>query len=117
MAGRTVVLTDFYRRLGQLIVMHRTRHGMSQKDLAQALGCSFQQIQKYETAGNRMSASRLHALCQFFQIPMGVFLQETAAPYMHDKNVAHIIHNLYKMNPVQLKLVKQLTDNITGIHS
>jgi len=41
------VLTEYDRRLGQLLAMHRMRQGLTQKDLAAAVGCSFQQIQKY----------------------------------------------------------------------
>ena len=94
MAGQSLVLTDYDKRLGQLIVLHRTRHGLSQKDLARAMGCSFQQIQKYETAGNRMSVSRLYDMCKFLEIPMGQFLQEADAPYMHDVILVNIVQNL-----------------------
>lgn len=46
--------------VGLRIAARRTALGWSQSVLAQALGVSFQQVQKYETGANRVSASRLH---------------------------------------------------------
>lgn len=46
--------------VGARIGLRRSALGMSQVALAQQLGISFQQVQKYETGQNRISASRLH---------------------------------------------------------
>jgi len=43
---------------------------MSQDHLAQQLGVTFQQIQKYEAGKNRMSAARLYEICQVFGVPI-----------------------------------------------
>jgi transcriptional regulator with XRE-family HTH domain len=43
---------------------------MSQDGLAQALGITFQQIQKYEAGKNRMSAARLYEICQVLGVPI-----------------------------------------------
>jgi transcriptional regulator with XRE-family HTH domain len=48
--------------VGARIALRRMAMGLSQTALAQRLGVSFQQLQKYETGGNRISASRLHRL-------------------------------------------------------
>ena len=95
-----------------MIVMHRMCRGISQKDLARALGCSFQQIQKYETASNRMSASRLNDLCRYLKIPIGTFLQEADADYVHNPKMTRIIRNLYGMSPAQVDLVLQMTNTL-----
>jgi len=46
--------------VGGRISLRRSAMGLSQTALAQQLGVSFQQVQKYETGQNRISASRLH---------------------------------------------------------
>jgi transcriptional regulator with XRE-family HTH domain len=43
---------------------------MSQEKLADALGLTFQQVQKYEKGTNRISASRLQQICHILQVPI-----------------------------------------------
>jgi transcriptional regulator with XRE-family HTH domain len=47
--------------------------GMSQEKLANALGLTFQQIQKYEKGTNRISASRLQQAAHILQVPISFF--------------------------------------------
>lgn len=115
MSGKSTVLTDFDKRLGRLIALHRARHGLSQKDLASAMGCSFQQVQKYECAGNRMAVSRLYDMCKCLGIPMGQFLQEADSEYTQDPKLMHIMQNLYKMTPDQVKIIARLTDDLVRV--
>lgn len=58
------------RHLGQMIRAHRLSIGLSQRDLAQALDLTFQQIQKYEKGVNRISASKLLAAARKLQTPV-----------------------------------------------
>jgi len=53
---------DIY--VGARISLRRSALGLSQTALAQRIGVSFQQVQKYETGQNRISASRLHRVAQ-----------------------------------------------------
>ena len=53
--------------------LRRTMMGMSLKDLAVACGVTFQQVQKYETADNRVSASRLFEIGLALQTPVSFF--------------------------------------------
>jgi transcriptional regulator with XRE-family HTH domain len=46
----------------------RTRAGLSQTDLGEKLGVSFQQVQKYEKGVNRMGASRLIQICDALKV-------------------------------------------------
>lgn len=48
--------------VGQRLKQRRSLIGMSQEQMGKALGLTFQQIQKYERAANRISASRLHEM-------------------------------------------------------
>jgi transcriptional regulator with XRE-family HTH domain len=52
---------------------------LSQGNVGQHLGISFQQVQKYETAANRVSASKLFEMAKLFQLPVQHFFPEVAA--------------------------------------
>jgi transcriptional regulator with XRE-family HTH domain len=65
--------------------MRRAMLGMSQEKLGEALGLSFQQLQKYEKGMNRISASRLQHLSQILQVPVPFFFE--GAPGGADDNV------------------------------
>lgn len=60
--------------VGTRIRMRRNILGMSQSDLANAVGVTFQQIQKYEKGMNRVGASRLHAISAALKVPPSHFL-------------------------------------------
>jgi transcriptional regulator with XRE-family HTH domain len=47
----------------------------SQSEVADALGLTFQQVQKYENGANRISASRLQDLCAILQVPVSFFFE------------------------------------------
>ena len=55
--------------------MRRVMLGLSQKDLAKVCGISFQQIQKYEVADNRISASRLFEISTALETPVSFFFR------------------------------------------
>lgn len=56
-------------------VLRRRRRGlrMTQAELATALGVSFQQVQKYECAANRMSAAKLYEAARALDVPVADF--------------------------------------------
>jgi transcriptional regulator with XRE-family HTH domain len=70
--------------VGARIVSQRLAKGMTQSDLAIAIGVSFQQVQKYERGSNRVSASRLWRIAAALEVPMTYFFEdmttETGAP-------------------------------------
>jgi len=59
--------------VGQKIRRRRWMTDMTQKQLADAVGIKFQQIQKYETGANRVSASRLFEISQALSVPVSYF--------------------------------------------
>lgn len=63
-------------QIGQRIRMHRIGLGLTQDSLAQALGLSYQQIQKYETGTNRVSASQLHRIAEHLGIEIASLFPE-----------------------------------------
>ncbi len=62
--------------VGQRIRVRRTLRGMSQEQVAEALGLTFQQLQKYEKGSNRVSASRLFELSKILDVPESYFFAE-----------------------------------------
>ena len=60
--------------LGQLIRVRRVGQGITQSTLAEALGLTFQQVQKYEKGTNRVSFVRLQTIAKILDVPMSYFL-------------------------------------------
>lgn len=61
--------------VGERIRRRRILSGLTQDQLGEALGVSYQQIQKYETGANRVSAGRLYLLAQKLDISPGWFFE------------------------------------------
>ncbi|MDG4721742.1 helix-turn-helix domain-containing protein [Thalassospira aquimaris] len=62
--------------VGSRIRLRRTLLGMSQTALADALGLTFQQVQKYERGMNRAGASRLYDLSHALDVPVSFFFDD-----------------------------------------
>jgi transcriptional regulator with XRE-family HTH domain len=62
--------------VGGRIRMRRLLLGMNQETLANALGLTFQQVQKYEGGANRVSASRLSEMAQILGVPISYFFSD-----------------------------------------
>jgi transcriptional regulator with XRE-family HTH domain len=56
------------KKIGSVIRMQRVKLRMSQSDLGNSLGVTFQQIQKYENGGNAVASTGIPALCQTLEI-------------------------------------------------
>ena len=63
------------KHVGSRLRMRRIMLHKSQSDIANALGLTFQQVQKYENGSNRISASRLQGLCAILQVPVSFFFE------------------------------------------
>jgi transcriptional regulator with XRE-family HTH domain len=63
------------QHVGKRVRMRRMMLGMSQTELGNALGLTFQQVQKYEKGINRIGASRLQHLTSLLQIPISFFFE------------------------------------------
>jgi transcriptional regulator with XRE-family HTH domain len=70
---KTVNPTDKY--VGARVRMRRLMLNMSQSDTADALGVTFQQVQKYEKGTNRISAGRLQRLGAILKVPVPFFFE------------------------------------------
>jgi transcriptional regulator with XRE-family HTH domain len=68
------------RHVGLRIRMRRKELGVSQEKLAEAIGLTFQQVQKYERAANRVSASKLWEMARALNTNPGYFYEGFGGP-------------------------------------
>ena len=73
MARKAGLINEIDQHIAKRLQLRRIMLGMSQSDLASKCGVSFQQIQKYETAGNRIPAARLFDLSQALETSVTFF--------------------------------------------
>ena len=73
MARKAGLINAVDQHIAQRLQLRRIMLGMTQSDLAKKCGVSFQQIQKYETAGNRIPAARLFDLSQAMETSVAFF--------------------------------------------
>src|SRR5262249_19892839 len=72
-------LNPIDKHVGSRVRMRRRVLDMSQTDLGNALGLTFQQVQKYEKGSNRIGASRLRHISQILQVPVPFFFEGAPA--------------------------------------
>lgn len=68
------------KHVGSRVRMRRMMLSMSQEKLGDALGLTFQQVQKYEKGTNRIGASRLQQISQILQVPVSFFFEGAPEP-------------------------------------
>jgi len=68
------------KHVGSRVRMRRMMLGMSQEKLGDALGLTFQQVQKYEKGTNRIGASRLQQIALILQVPVSFFFEGAPPP-------------------------------------
>ena len=66
--------------VGSRVRLRRTMQSMSQEKLGEALGITFQQIQKYEKGTNRIGASRMQQISEALKVPVSFFFEDAPVP-------------------------------------
>ena len=84
--------------VGARLRARRTLLGMSQTALGDAIGISFQQLQKYEKGGNRISASRLYDVSKLLDIDISYFFDEMDQA-TENESPARLIQQKSKRSP------------------
>ena len=74
-AALTKAATAIDKHVGRRVRMRRMLIGMTQEKLGEALGLTFQQVQKYEKGTNRIGASRLHQIGAILGVPVEFFYE------------------------------------------
>jgi transcriptional regulator with XRE-family HTH domain len=90
--------TDIDKKVGENLCKLRLWRGISQEKLAEAVGVTFQQIQKYEKGRNRISVSRLWQFSKILKIPVEGF---------YDGIEGAVRSDALKLAPEQLTLMKK----------
>jgi transcriptional regulator with XRE-family HTH domain len=76
--------------VGSRMRLRRTLLGLSQEKLGEAIGLTFQQVQKYERGANRIGASRLFDLSQVLDVPVSYFFDDMSSAVQAQSPVAVI---------------------------
>ncbi|HAH11236.1 MAG TPA: XRE family transcriptional regulator [Alphaproteobacteria bacterium] len=110
--------------VGERIRHRRTVLGLTQEQLAQSLNISYQQLQKYETAANRVSAGRLYEIANKLEVDIGFFFEglrqgqrEEPMPHGGRNRIAlDLVKNFMDISDAEIRsavasLVKSLSEN------
>jgi transcriptional regulator with XRE-family HTH domain len=79
--------TEVDRLVGIRITALRKAKGLSQTALGNAVGVTFQQVQKYEKGQNRVGAGRLREIARLLEVPVSAFFEEPGEAGNRDDNV------------------------------
>ena len=110
--------------VGRRIRTHRLAKGVSQTTLAEAIGITFQQVQKYERGVNRVSPSRLQSIASFLEVPVASFYAsmdrakkgEQAVDFalLQSFGSMKLLRDFATLKPGMQKVVVQLVDAIAS---
>ncbi len=111
--------------VGQRLRLRRTLLGLSQESLGEAVGITFQQLQKYERGANRISASRLFNLAQVLGVPVSFFFDElniggvptvtTETDSMARRETLELVRAYYRITDPQVrKRLFELTKSVAN---
>lgn len=114
------------QHVGSRLRLRRTLAGMSQEKLAESIGVTFQQVQKYEKGTNRISASMLVRISATLKVPPAFFFDEcpgnpnqnqidpddpayAVASALTDHSTVKLVTAFVKLNPSERGAVLRLT--------
>jgi transcriptional regulator with XRE-family HTH domain len=95
MAQRSSTAAD--REIGRRLKIRRLDLGISQTAVADALGLTFQQVQKYEKGANRISAGRLQRLAAILDVPIAYFYDEKIAGTKKHQTAFALLETAYSL--------------------
>ena len=117
-------MEDLYKKIGSKIKIKRVECGLTQADLGKKLGLTFQQVQKYEMAKNKVGIDKLYKISSILNTDIYYFLDENVSSKMSDELeivkeqdkiiIIKMIKNFIKIKSDKLKmkiidLVKELS--------
>lgn len=115
--------SDIDQHVGTCIRTRRLEIGMSQEKLANTIGVTFQQIQKYEKGVNRVSASTLYRICQALDVQIAALMPNLNAGVddqtspLDDPSVAELLPVIAHLNSESRKLLLDLAKTLANFES
>ena len=103
--------------VGKRVRQRRWMIGMTQQQLAERVGIKFQQIQKYETGANRVSASRLWDIARVLGVPVSFFFEglhsqaedrKVPGDVVADKEALELVRSYYAIPETQRRQLFEL---------
>lgn len=89
------------RAVGESVRLYRVMVGLSQEQLAERLGVSFQQVQKYENGVNRISASTLYRITLILGVPVEALFEfaewRNVPPQMFEKETLVLLREFARV--------------------
>lgn len=115
--------TDVDAYIGERIRQARIEKGFSQSDLGEAIGVSFQQVQKIERGMNRIAASRCVAMARAFEKPISFFMPggDNGDAHKHDPSMSkflttregqEVATKFFKLTPTQRATVVDMITHL-----
>lgn len=110
--------------VGKRVRHRRWMLGVTQQQLAERVGIKFQQIQKYETGMNRISASRLWDIAEALDVPISFFFDglnegeptpEVLGDLMSDKEALELVRSYYAIPEAQRKRLFDLARVLSDV--
>ena len=114
--------------VGKRIRHRRWLAGITQQQLAEAVGIKFQQIQKYETGMNRVSASRLWDIAEALTVPVSFFFEgledvpehthkvtELPGDILKDKEALELVRSYYAIPETQRRRLFELARVLSDV--
>ena len=123
------MIENFNKHLGNMLKMRRLALGFTQTKVAKAINVTFQQIQKYETGANRVSASRLWDIAEALDVPVSFFFEgiehenaaeegaaeSVPADIMGDKEALDLVRSYYAIPENQRRRLFELARVLSDV--
>lgn len=111
--------TEIDHFIGVQIRTRRIAVGMSQEEMAEAIGVSFQQVQKYEKGANRVSAAALVRVAKALRCQIGVFVPEAdagraAISAIDESTLTSLAQHLSRLNPAGRQILVDLASALAA---
>jgi len=112
MSGKPFAPDEIDIRVGQILAALRKQRGLSQKDMAKKLGVTFQQVHKYETAGNRISISRFYKMLKVLDVSFNSVFTELGTNALYDDDMRHAIDIMWHLDDTDKQILYNLIQRL-----
>jgi transcriptional regulator with XRE-family HTH domain len=97
---------------GKALAYHRKMRGFSQSELGEKVGVTFQQLQKYESGTNRITAGKLKVIARELNVPITVFFEPSDDVVDVPRYVAELTRQMVMLPENRRRAVCQLVETM-----